>query len=84
VRGIARRLDRDRTPVDFRGQDTLGLKLVEHFIQKRGISGVNAQFGHQIRKARPLAHPLRRVTIAAQKPHLSRFDTLSCRRVNLS
>ncbi|WP_246444771.1 hypothetical protein [Sphingomonas sediminicola] len=76
MRRIARRLDRHGTAVDFRGQDTLGLKLVEHFVQKRGISGVKAQFGHQIRKARPLAHALRRVTITVQKPHSSRFGTL--------
>jgi hypothetical protein len=44
VRGIARRLDGNRTAVQARRQDSLGLKLVEHPVEERGIAGVEAQF----------------------------------------
>jgi hypothetical protein len=45
VGGIARRLDRDCAPIDLRRQYTFGLKLIEHLVEERGISGVKAQFG---------------------------------------
>ena len=39
--GIARRLDRDRLAVEPGRQRALGFKGIEHFVEKRGIGGIN-------------------------------------------
>jgi hypothetical protein len=44
MRRVARRLDRDRLPVDFGRKLAFGLKLVEHPVEERRILGVEAQF----------------------------------------
>ena len=40
MRRIARRLDRDRAPLEPGRQRAFGFKLVEHPVEKRGIVGV--------------------------------------------
>ena len=47
VRGVARRLDRDRPPLEPGRQRAVGFKLVEHSVEKLGISRVKAQISHQ-------------------------------------
>jgi hypothetical protein len=52
VRGVARRLDGNRLPVDIGRKSAFGLKLVEHSVEERGILGVEAQFLTCARKPR--------------------------------
>jgi hypothetical protein len=62
MRRITRRLDGNRTAIETRRQYAFVLKLIERPVEKRCVTGVNAQGTHQIWKAPPLAQPRRRVT----------------------
>jgi hypothetical protein len=64
VSGIARRLDRDRAPLEARRQCTFGNKFVEHSVEERGILGVKAHIPFSFDKARraALAQQSRAVT----------------------
>jgi len=55
VRGIARRLHRDRAAVHSCRQKAFGLKVIEHSIEECGITGVKAQGTHRSWKAAALA-----------------------------
>jgi len=74
MRGVPRRLDSHRLPLQFERKRAFGLKIVKHSAKERRISGVKAQLFTCERKLARLAqaHPL--VTMGMARVNAGRFD----------